>query len=350
MKRDRWQTSLRLLARLEGRAFGRRLRPRRAFRIRGATARAEDAGFDGLPALLLDAEDAAPVDAVLHARSAADVVQFGKFDVAAELRLRAFYASADAPATTLRVQRFQGAHMRGVVREARARRVVAQHAPEVAPRLFEVGVDKRAKMGFLSEECLDGRHPADRGEVQQAGAHVAAALDHLHRSAGLARKRLSEVTSDRLPERWAAAVGHLPVSATVRQRVQTLFDRDAHLEVGLGHGDIVGSNIVLVGDMERVVLIDWEHAGELPVAFDLAKLHLQARHPEQMLAVFRDTFGDRVGRGSDGYALEEQFALAHVQMLAWHEHRVARAQDAGRLAAYERDTARRMELVESLLG
>jgi thiamine kinase-like enzyme len=197
--------------------------------------------------------------------------------------------------------------------------------------------------------AIDGRHPRDRGEVQGAAVALVARLGRLHASVGIEQRRLSEVASEQIASGWAFAAEHLDVAGPLDAKVRALLRRDALLDVSLGHGDLVGSNLLL-DERGRVVLIDWEHAGPLPIAFDLAKLHVQARNSAAAFAAFRRGLGNRVGRTRGGYRLHEQFALGHVQMLSWHEHRLARATEAGREKQLRQDTRRRLDRLEELLG
>jgi thiamine kinase-like enzyme len=116
----------------------------------------------------------------------------------------------------------------------------------------------------------------------------------------------------------------------------------------LGHGDLVRSNILITN--EHVVLVDWEHARGMPIAFDLAKLVLHARDPEEALTLIRKRHPGLSRSPRESYSLERQIALGLVQMLSWTAPRQTRAQAAGRLDLFEHDTRARVDLLHRLLG
>lgn len=281
----------------------------------------------------------------------ADVLRLGKFDVEEHVRLRAFHlARRGRRATSLRIQAQADLRAPGVRRAVRARRQVREHAPELAPRLLGHGRLEAHDLDYLQEELVDGRPPRDRGETELVLGRVLAGLARLQRAVGVERRPLSEVTHPDLPQRWERVAAELDLLPSLTAKVAGLLDRDGLVDVSLVHGDLVASNLLLTGAAQAPtpVLVDWEHARpRRPIAADLAKLHQSVRTPEVVV----ERCEQLLGRGVAGsYTVAEQFALAHAEMLSWHEHRAGRADAAGRRARYDADTGRRVGLLAELLG
>jgi hypothetical protein len=97
-----------------------------------------------------------------------------------------------------------------------------------------------------------------------------------------------------------------------------------------------------------VLLVDWEFARAMPVAVDPSKPLLQARSPADALEAVRAPLTATL-EGHGTYTLEEQLALAHVQMLSWSARRREKAEAAGRSRQFERDTSRRIAAVAAFL-
>jgi Ser/Thr protein kinase RdoA (MazF antagonist) len=282
----------------------------------------------------------------LLARSQARIARIGKFDVDDAVRLRGFYPDRHL---ALRLQEAGDPRRAGVQRSIAARTVVAEHVPALAPPLHLHGAHQRGglQVAYLVEGLVEGRRPANRGETQRLLPTVVELLTRLHEAVGIASRPLSKVSSSGLLARWEGAVERERVPAAIDAAVRRLIERDADLEVSLGHGDLVASNMLIRGG--QLTLVDWEHARSLPIAYDLAKPLMQARHPDAALERVRGSLTRTVGRSPSSYRLEEQIALAHVQMLSWSERRRRKAETAGRVEQYEKQTAARIAVLRDLL-
>ena len=349
---QRWHEAFRLLGRLErGRPRLRRARRPVQYRVSERAALRLESSSAGLPEPTRALAGGTSSGPLLDAPCRAEFICLGKFDVEAAVRLRAFYLGDERP-FTLALQPYGGVRQHGLARAVRARRLVARHLPGLAAPLYGHGRLRSSGAAFLREGIVQGRHPTDRIEMQEVAGPIAEALHRFHVAIGIARWPLSRAATHTLPQGWETFARQSHVSQQLNRRVRRLIQRDAFLEVSLGHGDLVGSNILLTSTegSDQIVLLDWEHARPLPVVFDLAKLHLSARAPDVVLRQLHAVLDDELAHTAGGYGLEEQLALAHVQMLAWHEHRYAKAARAGRLRFLRRDTDRRLELIEQLLG
>jgi len=274
----------------------------------------------------------------------ADLVVIAKFDVDESVKLRGFYADAGR---TVRVQvgREDGRH--GVSRTLEAYRQVSQHVPDLMPRIDDHGDAPFSEGVYLVEELVTGSHPVSRDEIQALAEPLAASLLRLHRGIGVSSRALSTVVNRRMPERWRTFAREASVDGMVDAAVRRLIARDELVEISLVHGDLVASNIMI--DDGRIVLVDWEYAGEHPIAFDLAKVHLNSRDPDVAQAALERGLQRSVGHRAGHYSFAEQLALAHVQMLSWHRARAARAARAGRSAVLEVHAQQRLQAIARLL-
>ncbi|MBD8063068.1 phosphotransferase [Oceanitalea stevensii] len=300
----------------------------------------------GLPAGVVPA--AAEAEAVpVTAPVAADAVLIGKFDRGRQVRMRSFYAE-EALCARIQAGSRHPEREHGVSRSVRAAQLVAAHRPGLAPAMRDHGTLFSGRTAYLVEEVVEGRTPRTPAEVAATMTVVAAELMVLQEAVGVTSRPLSAVVNPAFHERWRGVVedGHVPPKLAAR--VDRLIARDELLEVSFTHGDLVSSNVLRVGD--RVVLIDWEYAGTRPVAFDLAKMHVNAGPAGPALERLDDALDGTVGHASGHYSLAEQLTLAHVVVLSRLEARMQRAREADRLEPLRRQTYKRVKAVRELLA
>lgn len=344
----RWASALKLLRWVESRSDVPRGWRARPYRVEGSHAVRDSVRGHDLSRPVSGMARKVPSDAArISARCRADVVRLGKFDIDEVTRFRAFHVTEVTQGSALRVQGQADGGAPGVERDVAARRHVARHAPDLAPPLLEHGIHRRKGVAYLREGIVAGRHPRGPDEVQRLVPPMLAQLARLYAGVGVERQRLSSVVSSRLPQRWEAVASTHLVPSTVADTVRALLARDALVEVSLGHGDLVRTNLLVVDD--DVVLLDWEHARSMPIAFDLAKPVFLSRAPDLTIQAMGERLPGLVARSADSYRLEEQLALALVQMLSWSVVRAARAAAAGRTHRLQRDTVARAALLERLV-
>jgi hypothetical protein len=338
--------ALAAVAAAERAATGRRvLRPRR-FHLADDLAWRAGADLTGVPAEVRPA-GALPADArPVRARSRAALVRFGKFDRDGSIRARAYLLERRPTALKVQTDRRDGRH--GVDREVRARRQVAALVPDLAPALYGTGYLPAHEVSWLAEEIVHGVHPAGPQDVTEHADAVIGAVTRLYLASGIASEPARDVLEPSTAERFEETARHHPGLSRFLPAVHELIARDGDLEVAFGHGDLVGSN-VLVREDGSVVLVDWEYARRRPVADDLASVLTQARRKGPAIEVIERHLGAHVGVGSRSYTLREQLVLAQVRMLSWYPRRRERAERAGRLAALRRDTDRRAKALRVLL-
>lgn len=298
-----------------------------------------------LPAGVVPTADREP--SVLTAPVAADAVVIGKFDRGRQVRMRAFYAEDGLSARVQAASRHPGGQ-HGVSRSVRAAQVVGAHRPLLIPSMVDHGTVFAGRTAYLVEETVEGRTPGSPEEVAEVMPVVAEELAVVQRATGITAERFSAVVPAAFGERWRGVVtdGHVPPKLAAR--LDRLIARDDRLEVSFTHGDLVSSNVLRVDG--RVVLIDWEYAGVRPIAFDLAKIHVNAGPAgpatELLDAALRGTVGHRPGH----YSLVEQLTLAHVTVLSRLEARMHRAREAQRLEPLRRQTYKRVKAIRELMA
>jgi hypothetical protein len=344
---ERFTSALRILGAVEVRLGRRRPWRPRSYRTGGLVAvrtSVEATDLVAPPSLLI--RQVADDGPVLRARCRAEVIRIGKFDLEQVVRFRAFQVDGDRP-TALRIQGHGDDHGPGVAREIRARRSVARHVPELAPQLLDAELDADRGIGWLREELIVGRHPRTAAQTRRAVEQLVPGLRRLHDRVGVSHVPFSRIAGGVL-DRWDAATeaGILPRS--LAGPVRRLVTRDADVQVSLGHGDLVRTNIVRRGG--EVVLIDWEKARSMPIANDLAKLlPLVGTDVERTLTTLRDAFGATIAPTTTSYTFDEQFVLAVVQTLSTALPRAERARRAGREERFAETQQRQVALLDHLL-
>lgn len=335
----RWRQALSRVARVERRAPTlEQYESQHRWHIHGRTAVGENALSMTIPKAIRPRR---PTTHVLGGKAAADVITIGKFDVDREVRLRAFYLE---PGLSLRLQ--SGGTRNGIDRSLAAYAEVRKHAPDLMPTIVENGRLGRAR--YLLEDSIFGWHPRDGKTLQTVAYDVAASLRPLHQGVGVWERPLSEVVSAKFKQRWRYAVTHIGIESDLDQAVRRLIARDGLVDISMGHGDLVGTNIVKLDD--AVVLIDWEYAGLMPIAFDFAKIQIYCPDPRVALEEIERGLGGEVGTARGHYSLSEQIALAHARYLSWIGHTRRRAQAAGRMRQFDDNVALRTEAIKNLLS
>lgn len=336
--RSRWRTALNSVSKVERRSSvlqgGRR---RHQWVIYGRTAVRQSVDMATLPEVL------GPKGEFTHeinASARADAVKVGKFDVDRSVRLRAFYEPAGL---SIRLQ--AGGPRSGVVRTLHAFKHVQRHAPGLMPRIHDDGRLRDSR--FLVEESMFGVHPRAGEPLQAVAEELGSGLRRLHEGYGVREQRLSDVLGARFESRWHAAVARYELSDDLCRRVRNLVSQDRLVDVSYGHGDLVGTNIMQVPD--RLVLIDWEYSGEVPIAFDVAKVHLHCADPVEAARLLRRGLGRSARINPSQYSFDEQIAIAYARYIAWSSTRWERAEAAGRTPQLNRLIAKRAKLIEAML-
>lgn len=271
--------------------------------------------------------------------TSADGVLIGKFDVGHEVRMRAFYLDDGLTA------RFQsGGKVNGISRSLEAFRALARQQPGLMPGIVDNGHTPSG--AYLVEQTLPGR-PARPWQLSKFAGAIADRLITAQAAHGIDKARLSTIVHRDFLNRWHAAAELIDLSAGIRSTVVALVARDHQLDVSMIHGDLVASNVLISDD--DFSLIDWEYATSGPIAFDLAKLEINADRPNDVRRAVLTALEGRLGTQAGGYTVREQLALGHVQVISWHAARLERAIAAGREAHLTANTRARVEAIETLL-
>lgn len=223
---------------------------------------------------------ALPDDApVVELSCASGAVVVGKFSRETQVKARGYLVLEGRP-VTLKVWRMRGGETQLGVREREMRLRVASVSDYRAPEVLAHG--RAGEVDYLLEPVVLGRHPATDSERLAAARDLVPSLVRAYATSGRRNRRLSKVVPRDLVPRLEAVLDDavlwpLPDEerASLRRFLLDLVRRDDRLPTSVAHGDLVATNIVRRDDGHHV-LIDWEHARELPVAFDLGKLLLTA--------------------------------------------------------------------------
>lgn len=290
-----------------------------------------------------------PIDRLVSP-SAATVVRLGKLSGGrGTIRGRAFYLDGDRP-VTVKFTVGSGPAADGIAREIAVRAALAGTGHLPAPPVLAAGTWRG--LGYLVEPVVAGEHAHEPERKQVLALQLVDELLRAHRRVGGTDEPLDlhPETMDRCrrlvdAHDWVGA-GR---AARLLAHAGRLVADDAPLPVGWCHGDLGFSNVI-VGPAGTPTLIDWEHAGRLPVAVDLAKVAVMSPRPaavvERILAAAGPAdIGDRPGRRG----VADQLALIVVRELSWWERRRGTAAASGRAAPYERGIRRRIALLDLLL-
>ncbi|MFD6814895.1 phosphotransferase [Enteractinococcus coprophilus] len=339
IEHQRWSTALSRVAEVE--RHSRRLRSKffpRTFTYSKRSTWATEAGFDVLP---IDQQHELPAHGEIRSRVRAESVLIGKFDVEAEVRLRAFY-----PDKALSVRYQTGGERNGITRTVKAHEKVHPYAPELMPTIYDHGTIRNGAGAYLVEDTVVGES-ATRSQLESMIVPLAQRLRKVHQGVGIRDKHLSRIVGGSYKVRWSNFVETQNIDATIDDAVQRLIDRNDLLEVSLTHGDLVNSNILV--NEHDFVLVDWEFAEMKPIAFDMSKMIINARDLDQVVQDMHSGLGGKIGTREGYYTFREQIALSIVLTLSWHKNHLTKAKIAKRTEALARQTSKRLNALERLL-
>lgn len=246
-------------------------------------------------------------------------------------RVRSYLQTTDQ-LRTLKVWVVGGGRRKAGRRERMVRRTIAAYGAYPAPAVLAEGVEYGVH--FILEPVILGRHPSTAQERLAAAVAIGHDLAAGYRASGISDRRLRDLVRPTFAEGLEAVLDDpgLPWPpgrhAAMTAGLRSLVERDLSLPCALGHGDLNTGNVIR-DERGRHWLIDWETAGDIPIAFDLRKLLLSSHAPDvaqQRLAADLSGFnGDGVRR----YRWPEQLALAMANELALTSVRRRRAAAAG---------------------
>lgn len=281
-----------------------------------------------------------PADEVhVHsAKVAADVIVLAKFDLRAEVKLRAGYQRSRL---TLAIQ--PGDANGGISRAVRAHEVVSAVDPDLVPPLRAHGrLDRR--LAYLEEDWVDGSPLVGTGRLAVAAPHLLHRLGAVHRSYGLREVSVRDEWGEVFALRWARTAAAGLVQRRVEGRVSELLaQHHKTVAVSWSHGDLVASNVLEGPGGYR--LVDWEHSGEAPVMIDAAKLHLFSRDPRRTVDDILRVWSRLPGTLEPA----EQLLLAHGWLMSGSTRRLTVLRGHAREDVYRRQLARQADRMEQLV-
>jgi len=179
--------------------------------------------------------------------------------------LRAFYAGPQPFTVKLVAPEARDA----LARDARARQDISKIS---VPRLLADRSD--SSHPYLCEELVFGRRP---NPAQDANGMVACVLgdlwDQYHANGFEWHTCAKSHDMGALLSNFEEMIDAFawPDKEDLRGRLSCLYDESSKLVPWcLGHGDIAPSNLLVSGN--RIVLLDWEKVGRLPLFLELAKI------------------------------------------------------------------------------
>lgn len=289
-----------------------------------------------------DAPDVAVVDAPV----AADAVVLGKFDLAAQPKLRAAYADGRL---SLAVRPTLPGGTDGIARSAEGMAIVARHVPSLAPALLAHGTLPDG-LSYLVEAWSRGKPLVTAVDLADAVDEILHGLAQVQRGHGLSWVHVSEHWGDLLGRRWLETVGTGIVSPELAEWVDGLLATDGALRGSRIHGDLVASNVLK--RKSGVVLVDWEYSAEAPIMIDAAKLHLFSARPEETLRAVLEIFGPEHRDSGDpptgAYDPVEELGLAHAQLISRYPQRREALRGHRRAEIYERQIRRQLDRLEQV--
>jgi hypothetical protein len=141
---------------------------------------------------------------------------------------------------------------------------------------------------YVLEETILGRSLGKPGDWRLVADGLLPALLGFYDRGGIRHKRASELfDAPAIEEQLAALTGDLESGGAWKRRwlprrellaacADCLRWGDATMPLCTGHGDLTKTNILVVRD-GTIVVVDWEHSRELPIALEVVKLVRQ--HP-----------------------------------------------------------------------
>lgn len=236
-----------------------------------------------------------------------------------------------------------------LVGAAETQRAVARSGALAVPAVLGAGRSHHGQ--WLAEQFVAGRH-LHAEELQDAAAEVVTGLMAHWRTSDLQTRALDlrggelAVVLDLLRDDRATGTG---ADSSLADRLPALVSRGVVMVVGPCHGDPVPGNVLRAAD-DRLVLLDWEHAGAGDLARDLVKVALgvpDAEAGHALLALAAPQVLDGPGLRASPWQL--QVAGTLVRWLAgWrqqHQHQVT----SGRAAPSTRRLHRRLNLLARVL-
>lgn len=331
--------------------------PSATFRVAGRVARRDGPLDEALrPDTLSDplAREAAQLRGgdTVEAASRAALVVVGKLAAADTVKARAYLATDEA-LCALKVW----GPSRGAVgrREQAARERIAEIPAYLAPPVLAAGALPSGGH-FVLEPAVLGTAPANAAQRDAAVDELLPTLARAYRAYGVTDRPLREVEDDDLEAGAAAGFaalpeGCVPTASEVRAlvgEVARLVARDRLLPCALCHGDLVASNVIRDRD-GQLHLVDWELAGDGPIAFDVGKLLVNTSDPVAVSARHQHALQPFHGYGLRRYTWPQQLTLYLANRLSRVPRARATAERAGRMPQFERQYQRYLRMLRELV-
>ncbi len=185
-------------------------------------------------------------------------------------------------------------------------------------------VEDEASHVLSLEDVVFGRKFHRYTDQKLFGSGVLDPLLDTYRSFGLEMAPLSDFYDRFERDALPSIVANLdsPVARDFLERFESLLDADGSTVASICHGDLVPSNIAIIGN--KPMIFDWEYAARYPIPLDLLKPLSIPKHMGvgRMWATLREALeGDFLG----DYELEDYLVLHIAYFAARRPHNLPRA-------------------------
>jgi hypothetical protein len=257
---------------------------------------------------------------------------------------RAFYLDAGLTVTLRRAT----LHPSQLLRGARVAARFHGDGPLLVPRQIDRG--RGLHVAWVVEELLDGVTATRRrwpSMVDRVSEGAVAMWRRAHTRRRQPRRIVPWLSAVAVADR-IEALGVMPSNADGLARAIGTLEHDTRAcLVGWTHGDPVPNNVLELED-GRLALVDWERAGRNPLGLDACRLLAALDEPGPAIDRLEDRFASMRPNGVLPVRLQAAVGLVGLlptwanQREAWHA--------AGRATGYRVRNARRVRLLEQLLG
>ena len=196
--------------------------------------------------------------------SHAEALQFGKDGE----RLRLFYLGGAGRRLTAKSWPMASAAAEAARREVELRKRLQTLRSVALPRIESV-MEERGRL-YIAEELIVGRRFSVYLDKRTFQRQLLPQLAATYRALDIESRPLGDFLSPDLEAQVEAILAPLANAGEFRSRLAGTIAANPSVAAGLGHGDLLPSNLAVSGG--RIYLLDWGQARVMPLAFDLLRL------------------------------------------------------------------------------
>jgi hypothetical protein len=219
--------------------------------------------------------------------------------------------------------------------EVRNRLRVAEIGHLCVPAILSHGVV--GDMEYMLEEFVDAHLPSRDIDRERVAGGLLPALRAHYQSHGISTIAVADYLGPDFCNQLDSASQALPwpsdwlARRTFLGRIRQLYDSGMALPCSFGHGDLNVSHVGMKRD-GRFMILDWEAAGDMPVAADLADLDRTCGNRERWFHQACATTVDELKSGRDVLRATDQLMLLALRRAGRFGHLVDLRRREGRTA------------------